>query len=72
VHGGEYVVSLDEQRGFGASPGGSGNLTLGGGPTIIVNVQGSVLSERDLRDVIQTQMLQLGARYSTSYTPYKR
>lgn len=72
VHGGEYVVSLDEQRGFGASPGGSGNLNLGGGPTIVINVQGSVISERDLRDLIQTQMLQLGARYSTSYTPYKR
>jgi len=74
VHGGEYVVSLDEQRGFGASgPGsGTGNLMLGGGPTIVVNVQGSVISERELRDLVQTQMLQLGARYSTSYTPYKR
>ncbi len=72
VHGGEYVVSLDEQRGIGVSPGGSGNLNVGGGPTIVINVQGSVIAERDLRDLVQTQMLQLGARYSTSYTPYKR
>lgn len=40
--------------------------------TINIYVQGSVLSDRDLRDVVQEQMLQLGARYSTSYTPYKR
>jgi len=72
VHGGEYVVSLDEQRGYGVSPSGSGGLTVGAGPTIVINVQGSVVAERDLRDLVQTQMLQLGARYSTSYTPYKR
>jgi phage-related protein len=35
-------------------------------------IQGSVLTDRDLRDVVQEQMLRLGARYSTSYTPYKR
>lgn len=40
--------------------------------TINIYVQGSVLTDRDLRDVVQEQMLQLGARYSTSYTPYKR
>lgn len=40
--------------------------------TINIYVQGSVLADRDLRDVVQEQMLQLGARYSTSYTPYKR
>lgn len=73
VHGGEYVVSLDEQRGYGVPPGGTGGPLFGGmGPTIVINVQGSVISERDLRDLVQTQMLQLGARYSTSYTPYKR
>lgn len=45
-----------------------------GGPSVTVNitVQGSVLSERDLRDVVQQQMLRLGMRSSTSYTPYKR
>lgn len=40
--------------------------------TVNIYVQGSVLTDRDLRDVVQEQMLQLGARYSTSYTPYKR
>lgn len=73
VHGGEYVVSLDEQRGYGVSPGGTGGPLLGGGgPTVIVNVQGSLIAERNVRDLIQTLMLQLGARFSTSYTPYKR
>lgn len=73
VHGGEYVVSVDEQKGYGASPGGSGNLMLGGGgPTVVINVQGSVIAEQGVRDMVQTLMLQLGARYSTSYTPYKR
>lgn len=37
-----------------------------------VVVQGTVLAERDLRDVTQQQFLQLGGRNSTSYTPYKR
>lgn len=57
----------------GSITGGRGAGVSGG--TVIVNnftIQGSVLSERDLRDVVQTQMLQLGARYSSSYTPYKR
>lgn len=40
--------------------------------TVNIYVGGSVLSDRDLRDVVQTEMLQLGARYSTSYTPYQR
>nr|WP_281396831.1 phage tail tape measure protein [Streptomyces olivoverticillatus] len=49
----------------------------GGGTAVVHNhvhltVQGSVLSERDLRDVVQEQMLRLGMRSSTSYTPYKR
>jgi TP901 family phage tail tape measure protein len=62
--------------------GGGGGAALGGGAftsqgayapgTINIYVEGSVLSDRDLRDVVQEQMLQLGARYSTSYTPYKR
>jgi TP901 family phage tail tape measure protein len=46
----------------------------GGGQTVVVNVtvQGSVLSERDLRDVMQQQMLRLGMRSATSYQPYAR
>jgi len=52
----------------------AGSAAQGGSApgTINIYVQGSVLTDRDLRDVVQEQMLQLGARYSTSYTPYKR
>lgn len=61
----------------GISPGGARGGSYGGAGVVhntyvTVNVAGSVLAERDLRDVLQTQMLQLGARNSTSYTPYKR
>ncbi|MEV8523125.1 phage tail tape measure protein [Streptomyces sp. NPDC052000] len=51
----------------GAAGGGSA-------PTVVINltVQGSVLSERDLRDVMQQQMLQLGARNSQTWQPYHR
>jgi len=51
---------------FGAA-GGAGHTTH-----VHVTVQGSVLAERDLRDVVQTQMLRLGARNSQTYQPYKR
>jgi TP901 family phage tail tape measure protein len=76
---------LDLTKGVNANMPGGANV---GGPSgglapftaqgayapgvINITVQGAVLSDRDLRDVVQEQMLQLGARYSTSYTPYKR
>jgi len=46
----------------------------GSGQTIVVNVtvQGSVLSERDLRDVMERQMYQLGMRNSTTWQNYTR
>ena len=74
VHGGEYVVSLEEQQGLGngSSSGGAYAAGLRGGVTIIVNNQGSVIAERDLRDLVQTLYLQLGGRRSASYAPYKR
>jgi TP901 family phage tail tape measure protein len=71
VHGGEYVLSndmLDGTTSIGASPSG----TPSGGTTIINNIQGSVLTARDLRDLMQTQMLQQGGRFSSSYPAYKR
>ncbi|RLU81135.1 phage tail tape measure protein [Streptomyces griseocarneus] len=68
------------QAPLGAAPGGG--LALAGGPglspagagAVVVNImmQGSVLSEHDLRDVVEKQMLRLGMRSSTSYTPYRR
>ena len=76
VHGGEYVITAEEMAGIGAtSPGGKMSISAGGGGggvQMVFNIQGSVIAERDLRDLVQTQMLQLGARNSASYQPYKR
>lgn len=72
VHGGEYVVSVDEMNGSGVPAGGSGRGLGGGSTNYNFYIQGSVVAERDLTSLIQTLMLQLGARYSTSYTPFKR
>ncbi|MEU5424034.1 phage tail tape measure protein [Streptomyces olivoreticuli] len=57
----------------------TGPTAFGPGPAagavhhhVHVTVQGSVLSERDLRDVVQTQMLRLGGRNSATWQSYKR
>ena len=58
---------------------GEGLATAGGTGAPVVNnytvnmtVQGSVRSDRDLRDLVQQEMLRLGMRNSTTYAPYKR
>ncbi|MEU4296338.1 phage tail tape measure protein [Kitasatospora aureofaciens] len=52
----------------------AGTATGSGAPTYVVNVtvQGSVLSEADLRDVLEKQMYQLGMRNSTTWQNYAR
>ena len=74
VHGGEYVLSRDMLAGR-AGAGGSGPIPVsagGGSGGIVINVQGSVLTDRDLASTMQRVMLQQGARFSTSYTPFHR
>lgn len=45
----------------------------GGAPMVVnITVQGSVLTERDLRDVVQKEFLRLGARNSTTWQQYRR
>ncbi|MFF3151800.1 phage tail tape measure protein [Streptomyces sp. NPDC057910] len=63
----------------GVAAGGTGALAMAGAAPaapvvyqVTVNVQGSVLAERDLRDTVQKQMLQLGARNSQTWQPYHR
>jgi TP901 family phage tail tape measure protein len=53
--------------------------TSGGSGTVVrhethvhVTVQGSVLSERDLRDTVQKEMLRLGSRNSATWASYRR
>jgi TP901 family phage tail tape measure protein len=65
---------------FSAGGGAQGLAAAGGlgggagGTTVVLNVtvQGSVLSENDLRDVLERQMLQLGMRNSTTWQNYAR
>ncbi|MEY9864172.1 TP901 family phage tail tape measure protein [Catenulispora sp. GAS73] len=74
VHGGEYVLSRDMLAGR-AGAGGSGPVPVSAGSGaggIVINVQGSVLTDRDLASTMQRVMLQQGARFSTSYTPFHR
>jgi TP901 family phage tail tape measure protein len=40
--------------------------------TVHVNVEGHVLTEKKLRDVVEKQMLRLGMRNSTTWAQYKR
>lgn len=64
----------------GAGQTAGTGLALAGAPggavvnhyTVNVNVEGHVLTERKLRDVVEKQFLQLGMRNPRSYTQYKR
>ncbi|WP_055590126.1 phage tail tape measure protein [Peterkaempfera griseoplana] len=51
-----------------ATAGGSGGHHI----EVHIHVAGSVLSERQLRDVVEKQMLQLGMRNSRTYSSYQR
>jgi phage-related protein len=53
--------------GMGTSGGYGGTTTV-----INVHVEGSVMAEQDLRDVLQREMLRLGARNSGTWQPYRR
>lgn len=61
----------DGFTGSGASlaQSGSGTVTHN---HVTVEVKGHVMTERNLRDVVEKQMLQLGARNSKTYASYKR
>lgn len=52
-----------------ASPSGGGTVVHN---TVHVAVEGHVLTEKKLRDVVEQQMLRLGMRNSTTYSQYKR
>ncbi|MFE9448263.1 phage tail tape measure protein [Streptomyces sp. NPDC006739] len=58
--------------------GGAGLAMAGGGTTVVnqytvnVTVEGSVRSDRDLRDVVEQQMLRLGMRNPATYPSYRR
>lgn len=60
------------------SRGGAGIALAGGARGAVVHnhvhlrVEGHVLTERKLRDLIEREMLRLGGRNSMTYAPYKR
>lgn len=64
------VAGAHTSRNLGYARGGGGGTTVV--TNVTVNVAGTVRSEKDLRDVLQKEMLRLAGRNSTSYTPYKR
>ncbi|MFF4823138.1 phage tail tape measure protein [Streptomyces sp. NPDC001312] len=74
--------AVDRLAGSVAGTGFSGPglaLTGAGGGTVVhqhfspnITVQGHVLSERNLRDVVEKQFLQLGMRNTTTYASYRR
>ncbi|WBP89542.1 phage tail tape measure protein [Kitasatospora cathayae] len=81
-------VAVDSMTGLAGNltgkfgSGGAPGLTMAGGlsaaassgPVVVLNVtvQGSVLSENDLRDVLEQQMYRLGMRNSTTWQNYAR
>jgi hypothetical protein len=60
AHGGEYVLSADvvDAIKHGRPSLGLGRGGAGGGATIVVNVNGSVISERDLVESVRRGLLQ--------------
>jgi TP901 family phage tail tape measure protein len=63
--------------GIGPALGGTTSPAMAGSGTVVQNVvqvtvQGTVRSDRDLRDVLQQEMLRLGGRNSGTYVPYRR
>ncbi|MFG2722717.1 phage tail tape measure protein [Streptomyces sp. NPDC048416] len=55
----------------GVGPG-IGVGAAGGTVTVHLHVQGSILTDKDLQDVIQAQFLQRGAISSQTYQPFRR
>jgi hypothetical protein len=55
-----------------ALAGGGGGSVVHQHNTVNITVEGQVLTERKLRDVIEKQMLQLGMRNPQTYASYKR
>lgn len=59
----EAVIPLDGRHGIMGAP-----QTY----NVQVTVQGSVIAEQDLAQVVRTQLLRLGARHGETYQPYRR
>lgn len=74
VHGGEYVLSNDMLSGKTSAGSGAlgGGATGGAGAPVNVYVNGLFSHMQDVLDAIQAGQLQGGARYSSSYAPYRR
>ena len=80
IGGAPAITAINRQARAGSmsssgGPGGFAASLSGGGsaPVIVhVHVAGSVLSENDLRAVMEKQMYRLGMRGSQTWQPYTR
>jgi hypothetical protein len=74
------AMSVQQGAALTGSPTLAGmSLAGSGGPMVVhqhyhahVTVEGHVMTERNLRDVVEKQMVQLGARNSVTYQQYRR
>jgi TP901 family phage tail tape measure protein len=83
----QAVDALGGRIAWGDPGGGAAQMAVGrsspltassgaGGTTVVVNnyfqIEGSVLAQNDLRDLVQQQMLRLGMTNSQTWQPYRR
>jgi hypothetical protein len=73
------AMSVAQGATLTGSPTWAGISHGGGGPMVVhnhyhahVTVEGHVMTERNLRDVVEKQMTQLGARNSQTWQPFRR
>jgi hypothetical protein len=65
-------MAMAVQQGAALTAGGGGGGGRGGDVHVHVTVQGHVMTERQLVDVVQAGFLKLGARNPATYQPYRR
>jgi hypothetical protein len=66
------VAGAGSFAGSGLAMAGGGGAVVHQHNTLHITVEGQVLTERKLRDVVEKSMLQLGMRNPQTYASYKR
>jgi hypothetical protein len=66
------MAGTGARAGVGLAAAGGGGATVVNQYTVQLTVEGHVMTERNLRDVVEQQMLRLGMRNSQTYASYGR